>query len=310
MKGGAFSYFSPHSGDWWNPENERTYQNVLLSGAITNFPFLKGMQPISFNEFKEGQVAEDAVAVKDFTALQESVTALANQFASDFKRGMKKKLKAGKMSEDEKKDLIDEIKASTLSDDDKGEMVKLAEEVELEEVSDTDKDKKEKNDDDKGEENKEFTELKASNAATEKKLTEANTKIEKIERRERSVRFMEIIAGAGDNSAWTGKADKHLSLMESLAESFGEDSDQFKDYVSIQDSHAKQIDDAKLFGEEGSSQDGSSTESDELTSGVKKLMEADPKMTLASATIEWIDKNPKAYAKSDKAHMDRVRSSE
>lgn len=60
---GKYRYFSPHFGPWKDPESGDTHRVVLMSGAITNFPFLKGMQPISLNEFAEQRRKEARVSV-------------------------------------------------------------------------------------------------------------------------------------------------------------------------------------------------------------------------------------------------------
>ena len=59
---GRFKYFSPHFGPWEDPESGAKHRLVLMSGAITNFPFLKNMQPIALSEFatyKEDKMAPD-----------------------------------------------------------------------------------------------------------------------------------------------------------------------------------------------------------------------------------------------------------
>jgi hypothetical protein len=48
---GKYRYFSPHFGPWRDPESGAKHRVVLMSGAITNFPFLKGMEPITLSEF-------------------------------------------------------------------------------------------------------------------------------------------------------------------------------------------------------------------------------------------------------------------
>ncbi len=47
---GKYKYFSPHFGPWEDPESRQKHRIVLMSGAVTNFPFLKHMEPISLSE--------------------------------------------------------------------------------------------------------------------------------------------------------------------------------------------------------------------------------------------------------------------
>ena len=50
LAAGRFKYFSPHFGPWQDPETNEEFRIVLMSGAITNFPFLKEMDPIELSE--------------------------------------------------------------------------------------------------------------------------------------------------------------------------------------------------------------------------------------------------------------------
>jgi hypothetical protein len=51
--GGVYKYFSPEFLRQWRDEQGVTHKNVLIGGAITNYPFLKNMEPIALSEFKE-----------------------------------------------------------------------------------------------------------------------------------------------------------------------------------------------------------------------------------------------------------------
>jgi len=306
IKGGAFKYFSPHFGEWTDPESGHKYKNVLLSGAITNFPFLKGMQPVSFNEFKEGSV--DSVTVEEFNALKDkveettkSVGELTEQIKASLIASEKQKLteKVGASAEisDEDKDaLVAEIEAAEhMTPEEKAAMMKKIKASE----------KSEDNDNPKFSEIR--SEFQAKEADLQKKLTEAETKIAAIERQGRTVKFMEIITGkGGDDAPWVGSADKHLLLMESLADRFGEDSEQYKSYVELQTSHAKQIAESALFSEAGTTGGGPVSMDEEIEVGVKKLMESDKELTLAEATSQWLEKNPKYYNKYDAAQKRRI----
>lgn len=62
---GKYRYFSPHFGPWKNPETGDQYPAVLMSGAVTNFPFLKNMAPISLSEFATRKEAAVSANVED-----------------------------------------------------------------------------------------------------------------------------------------------------------------------------------------------------------------------------------------------------
>ncbi len=316
LKGGAFKYFSPHFGRWTDPESKKEFDNVLLSGAITNFPFLKGMQPISFYEFKEGAVGE--VTQKEFNALKDqvgtinegvektnkSVEALTESLAASRSAEDKRKLTekvsgVSELSDTQKKELIEEIKASSLSDDDKGTLVKA---VETPEEKGKEKDK-----------NPQLSELreefKGREEGLQKQLTEAQTEIKQIHREKRTIQFMELVTGKrGDDPPWVGDVDTHIKLMESLADNQGADSDELKSYITIQTAHAKQIADSNLFGEDGSSGGGPVTELEGLNVGVKKLMESDNELSLAEATDKFLQtpEGRKFYGAYDRAQRTRA----
>jgi hypothetical protein len=52
LKEGAYRYFSPEYQDQWkHPQTGVKHRDVLFGGAITNRPYLKGIQPINLAEF-------------------------------------------------------------------------------------------------------------------------------------------------------------------------------------------------------------------------------------------------------------------
>lgn len=51
IKSGKYRYFSPEfMFSWTDEESGQQYQDVLFGGALTNRPFLKGMEPVEFAE--------------------------------------------------------------------------------------------------------------------------------------------------------------------------------------------------------------------------------------------------------------------
>lgn len=72
VKGNKFRYISPHFGSWSDPEKGEQYDNVLMSVAVTNFPFLKGMAAVEFSELRDWQEKtlkgdEDMETVKELS---------------------------------------------------------------------------------------------------------------------------------------------------------------------------------------------------------------------------------------------------
>lgn len=51
IKSGKYRYFSPEfKFSWKDPEGGQSYKDVLFGGALTNRPFLKGMEPVELSE--------------------------------------------------------------------------------------------------------------------------------------------------------------------------------------------------------------------------------------------------------------------
>ncbi len=55
----VYQYFSSQIGPWLDPESGEEHPLVLYGGALTNFPFIKGMATVSLNEFQSWVVAQD-----------------------------------------------------------------------------------------------------------------------------------------------------------------------------------------------------------------------------------------------------------
>lgn len=60
VRSGTYRYFSPEfMTQWKDPATGEVYKDVLFGGALTNRPFLKGMEPIEFSESGMGLVWYD-----------------------------------------------------------------------------------------------------------------------------------------------------------------------------------------------------------------------------------------------------------
>lgn len=84
-------------------------------------------------------------------------------------------------------------------------------------------------------------------------------KIATLERSGRTQRFSAEVYGRSDDNQtrWFGEPEKKVSMLESLSEKFGEDSDEFKEYVSDQRAYAAQLKHSSLFKEHGRTGAGS-----------------------------------------------------
>ena len=64
IKEGKWRYFSPEFVNRWvHPESQKSFNDVLFGGALTNTPFLKGMLPINMSELdgQGGQPVNEAL---------------------------------------------------------------------------------------------------------------------------------------------------------------------------------------------------------------------------------------------------------
>lgn len=100
----------------------------------------------------------------------------------------------------------------------------------------------------------------ANEAATQQKATiEAlQGQLKAAHDADRARRFAELVAGragASDGAAWAGDPEKQVSILVKMAETFGEDSDEFRAYVEQQTAVATQLK-TTVFKEYGSSAKG------------------------------------------------------
>lgn len=127
-------------------------------------------------------------------------------------------------------------------------------------------------------------------------LQQAQERILVMETAARQKRFTEIVNGRSGSPTWFGKSSDHVSIMETMADEFGEDSTEFKKYAEMQRAMAQQLIDSNLFVEFGSDNSGSVSAEKRIAAEAKKLMETDTKFTYEQAYAMAIQHNPKLYA--------------
>jgi len=257
-----FRYMSPQFGPWTNPETGAKFDHVLMSAALTNYPFLKEMEPVSLNE----------------------IQAWAESDKSDGPPWLKDKDK-GDDGEDAEKPAANEDKpADDAGDDDDDGETKMHEERKMDKPVSL-------------AENPEFIALAEQNAVLERKVA-------LMERAERVTRFSEII----DDGNWVGDRDSHVSFMESLADKFGEDSEEFKFHVAQQNATAKVITSSPMFSERGTRGSGVTVAGDEAIKTAARELVASGQVKNFSEGVEMaIQNDPALYEAYDRAHKQRVR---
>ena len=141
-----------------------------------------------------------------------------------------------------------------------------------------------------------FAEQEKKNEALEK----SNTQLQKDAR---TARFREMVMGRDPESdgskPWLGGFDAHGMMLESLASSFGEDSEQFKVYVSQQKQRAEEGATSAAFSEVGGTGPvrETLTGTDKLEAEAQKLvLESGGKLGFAEVLETLVDADPQAYA--------------
>ena len=118
-------------------------------------------------------------------------------------------------------------------------------------------------------------------------------RVARMEQDAQTKRFNELVNG---RNPWYGDAAQHVSILKTLASTFGEDSDQIKAYVANQDAVAKQLAESVLFQELGTSASGNGNNAGgKLEAAARKLMSEDGKLTYAQAYTLATDNHPELY---------------
>lgn len=113
---------------------------------------------------------------------------------------------------------------------------------------------------------------------------------------ERRTRFTDVVKNP---HRWYGDAEKHVARLERLADAFGEDSEDFKDYVSEQQTLAKNLAESEHFREIGTEQRSNADSG--FRQALKSYQEANPGKTEAEAMAAVLAASPQYYTEYRKA---------
>lgn len=143
--------------------------------------------------------------------------------------------------------------------------------------------------------------LAASKKATEERdaaLKQAAERITAMEKSDRHKRFAEVVLGhdeGGNNLRWFGETEKNVSILETIADAVGEDSEQFKEFCTSQRANAELMN-SKAFKEVGKSNAVQATEPESIIEAkAKAMMEADPKLTEPEALEKAMSESDNIY---------------
>lgn len=251
----AFQYFSPEWFDeWTDPTNGKKIANVLVGGAITTRPFFKdkAMRPLVASEDSYQAGEWDGDGKEEPRTLTMSAMQFAESSPDDDEEDEDPKttveegdahvntpVKIGGKDKESKANSEQVIVTPTGGR-------KMADEPVVAKVVDEATKAFVEN------ETKQLTEKLESETGLRKAAEE---RLVKLETEAQTRRFTDIIMGhdpAGDGSPpFAGKHEMHNSTLSLLAKEFGEDSEQFKEYVSEQRAVAKSMREAGMFKEVG-----------------------------------------------------------
>jgi len=251
----AFQYFSPEWFDeWTDPATSKKIANVIVGGAITTRPFFKdkAMRPMVASEdsYQAGEWDIDTSGEKPTASLSFS----AMKFTAD---------EEDEDEGDKKKANIDvgDVHVNGLTKSSKAVKVGREEDTSIE-VPNKASSKKAggKSVDGVDDATKEFVE------AQTKQLTEqldeekglrkaAEERLVKLEGDGQMRRFTDVIMGrnaeADGSPPFYGKHETHHKTLALIAKEFGEDSEEFKDYVGEARATAKAMREGEAFKEVG-----------------------------------------------------------
>jgi hypothetical protein len=126
-------------------------------------------------------------------------------------------------------------------------------------------------------------------ALKDSELKAASERISALERDARIKRFAELVIN------WSGDRVKHAAMLEYLAVTAGEDSEQFKTYIELQTAASEQSKAAGLFAEIGSDKAAEAKTPYERLEAEAVKIAAEQGITTAAAFAEACKRLPDVY---------------
>lgn len=118
---------------------------------------------------------------------------------------------------------------------------------------------------------------------------------------DRRRRFTDIVMGRSgehDGQRWYGDVSKNVAMLERLAVAFGEDSEDFKAFVDLQQANAQQLDKVThAIGSDAAPEaNGKGGAWSRIEAEAEKLMAADTKLTREQAATQVMERQPNLYS--------------
>lgn len=120
-------------------------------------------------------------------------------------------------------------------------------------------------------------------------LNQAGERVVKLERDGMRKRFAELAQG------WHGPTDKHVDMLEKLAQLDGEAGESFQFYVETQNALAEQVKTAELFKEAGNDKPGKTGSVTERLNSLAAARAKEGSVSFAQALGDVLSEQPDAY---------------
>lgn len=130
------------------------------------------------------------------------------------------------------------------------------------------------------------TQLKTLSEQNTRMLDEAQTK-----------RFTDEVLGKSTSSGvrWVGDVSKHVGLLKKLAKTFGEDSEELRDYITEHRATAEQLRTSALFSERGSEAFGEDESAEHKINALTEKYATEHKLDYDKALERIASENPDLY---------------
>lgn len=283
----AFRYFSPEFfRAWRDPATEKVYNHLLIGGAFTTRPFFKD-QHLAPLAASEGSYSTWSMSGKGPHMASRYQKDAEGNFILDADGNPQ--LTAEAIAEDAKAAEAAALTASEQALAAFREQHKLGEDGKP--LPTPPADTKAQG----------FAEQYPEEAA---RMAEQAKELARLRHGEQVRRFTDVtrgVGGEGDGSRpWLGETAKHVEHMISLAERFGEDSEQFNWYVEMNREHAEQAHKAGIFSEHGSTSTGNGSKSadDRATAAAKELQKTNSNLSFSEALDQALRNDPSLYEDS------------
>jgi hypothetical protein len=268
-KGNRFRYISPEwFRQWKDPATGQEHQDVVAGGALTTRPFFKdkvlralvaserGVEVVGREQFAGGNGSDDEMDDQTDEESEEADEAPEDESGED-------------MTDEESEEEEEFVEPEGFSEA-QASAIEAYVEARIATVSES------------------FAEqLKAE--TTKRETAEKALRVLTDERRRE--RFTELVRNRDAGAPWVGGVDKHVPVLEKFAETFGEDSDAFTDYVELQRQTAEQVKASQAFSEIGSSASASTDGSgpmSRLNAMAAERQKAAPTLTREQAFSEVV----------------------